>query len=395
MNIATPRRIALLAASGFASAANIRVGDALLPDIATAFGSTVGRVATVLALFTLAYGLAQIILGPFGDRHGKFRVIAWACLGAGVTSFAAAFTTDMSGLGVVRIVAGAFAGATIPLAIAWIGDQVAYADRQPVIARFLSGQILGILSGQAFGGVLADALGWRATLLVVAALHVLAGVGLLWEFYRHPVLDQRGTGHLRPLALLRDIQTLWRRPWVRMVIGCVALEGFAVFGALAYIGADFRVRFGASASVSGLMLATFGIGAMGYVLTTQRLVAWLGQSGLALWGGVLLALGYGLLFVLPSIWMAPLPMMLLGLGFYMLHNTLQTNASQMAPEARGLAVSQFAFCLFLGQTLGVTLAGIVVDQVGARPLYLVAALALFTVGFVFQRALIGRAAAEG
>ena len=30
----------------------------------------------------------------------------------------------------------------------------------------------------------------------------------------------------------------------------------------------------------------------------------------------------------------------------MLHNTLQTNATQMAPEARGLAVSLFAFMLF-------------------------------------------------
>jgi predicted MFS family arabinose efflux permease len=46
-----------------------------------------------------------------------------------------------------------------------------------------------------------------------------------------------------------------------------------------------------------------------------------------------------------------------GLGFYMLHNTLQVNATQMAPERRGAAVSLFAFCYFFGQSVGVALAG--------------------------------------
>ena len=49
----------------------------------------------------------------------------------------------------------------------------------------------------------------------------------------------------------------------------------------------------------------------------------------------------------------------MGMGFYMLHNTLQTNATQMAPERRGTAVSQFAASLFIGQSVGVAIAGIV------------------------------------
>jgi MFS transporter, YNFM family, putative membrane transport protein len=391
MSLATPRRIALLASSGFASAANIRVGDALLPDIAREYGTTVGRVATILAFFTLAYGIAQIVLGPLGDRLGKFRVISWACLGAGLASLGVAIASDLTSLGLVRLIAGALAGATIPLAIAWIGDQVPYEQRQPVIAKFLTGQILGILSGQAAGGLLADALGWRATLLTVATIHIAAGIGLIAEFKSTPALDQRGTGKLQPLALAHDIAQLWRSRWVQTVVGSVALEGFAIFGALAYVGADLRIRFGASAGTSGLLLATFGIGAMAYVFRTQWLITKFGQIGLAVWGGVLLAISYGGLALLPSLWLAPLPMMLMGLGFYMLHNTLQTNASQMAPDARGLAVSQFAFCLFLGQTIGITLAGLVVDRVGARPLYVVAALILLGTGLNFGRALKSRA----
>jgi predicted MFS family arabinose efflux permease len=74
---------------------------------------------------------------------------------------------------------------------------------------------------------------------------------------------------------------------------------------------------------------------------------------------------------------------LLGLGLHMLHNTLQTNATQMTPEARGLAVSTFANVLFLGQAAGVWLAGRIIDGIGFAPVFLAAGVALLAVGAAF------------
>jgi MFS transporter, YNFM family, putative membrane transport protein len=48
-----------------------------------------------------------------------------------------------------------------------------------------------------------------------------------------------------------------------------------------------------------------------------------------------------------------------GLGFYMMHSTLQINATQMAPAVRGTAMAVFAGCLFLGQSVGVSLGGLI------------------------------------
>ena len=45
-------------------------------------------------------------------------------------------------------------------------------------------------------------------------------------------------------------------------------------------------------------------------------------------------------------------MVALGAGVYMLHNTLQVHATQMAPEARGGALALFACSLFTGQSAG-------------------------------------------
>jgi predicted MFS family arabinose efflux permease len=53
----------------------------------------------------------------------------------------------------------------------------------------------------------------------------------------------------------------------------------------------------------------------------------------------------------------------------MLHNTLQTNATQMTPQARGTAVAIFSSALYLGQTLGVAINGIVFDHFGSLPVF--------------------------
>lgn len=41
----------------------------------------------------------------------------------------------------------------------------------------------------------------------------------------------------------------------------------------------------------------------------------------------------------------------------MLHNTLQINATQMAPERRGAAVAAFAASFFIGQYVGIAIDG--------------------------------------
>ena len=70
----------------------------------------------------------------------------------------------------------------------------------------------------------------------------------------------------------------------------------------------------------------------------------------------------------------------LGLGYYLLHGTLQTRATELAPAARGTAVALFAFSLFLGQGIGAAMLGVVVDGPGYTPAFGLAALALMALG---------------
>lgn len=90
-------------------------------------------------------------------------------------------------------------------------------------------------------------------------------------------------------------------------------------------------------------------------------------------------------------WPWALPACLVGgFGFYALHNTLQTNATQMAPAARGTAVSLFACVLFLGQSLGILYAAWVIDRFSSSMVFASSALGLPLLGGAFAFLVRGR-----
>lgn len=387
------RAVALLATAGFVSAATLRCMDPLVPAIAGEFRATPGSVGLTVTAFTLAYGLCQLFWGPVGDRFGKYRVITLAVLLSAATAGAAALAHSLPVLAVLRLVSGVTAAAIIPLAMALIGDHVPYAQRQATLARFIAGQILGLIGGQVIGGVVGDLFGWRAVFLVLAGLFLVAGL-LLWRelgagALPPPVLSTPA----RPAQLAMTYLRLVRRPWPRTVLLTVFAEGFLFFGALAYVGLAMHQSYGLTYAMVGVVLGAFGVGGVCYALNARTLLARLGERGLARGGGCLLALGYLALPLAPAPWLAALAIGLLGLGFYMLHNTLQTNATQMAPEARGLAVSTFASCFFIGQGLGAWLAGYLVDGPGTGLLFAAVAPLLLLLGLGFAHRLAHRPAA--
>ena len=245
----------------------------------------------------------------------------------------------------------------IPVAIAWIGDAIPYERRQPVLARFASGQILGLVFGQAIGGLLGELIGWRGTMLVLGVVHIAAGLLLVIEARRctcgsrhraSPALARRRRDSLGYHTHARGSASCWRR---------LSSRAWLMFGAFAYVGADLHHRFGVGLGLVGVTIAAFGAGALLYSLCAGFLVPRFGQPMMAALGSISLARGYATLTFMPWFWLAAPAVALLGLGFYMLHNTLQTEATQMAPETRGLAVSMFAIMLFTGQATGVALAG--------------------------------------
>jgi len=117
-----------------------------------------------------------------------------------------------------------------------------------------------------------------------------------------------------------------------------------------------------------------------YSLLVRRLLARLGEKGFVLAGGLILFVCFLALPLLPA-WQATVPIFIAsGFGFYMFHNTLQTRATEMAPQARGTAIAVFAFSLFMGQASGVAACGVLITAVGYPWSFMLAGVGLLVLG---------------
>jgi MFS transporter, YNFM family, putative membrane transport protein len=381
------RSIILLAGAGFASQAMVRVTDSLLPQIAADFGTTVGAASIVVAAYAVSHGSIQLVIGPVGDRFGKYRTVAVMCALATILVALCGTVQSLSALAVARFASGAAAGWIIPLSMAYVGDVTPYERRQPILGRYLTGQISGQLFGQAAGGVLGDLFGWRNVFFVLAAMFALATAGLVFELLVNPrTRAARHSAETTP-GFSAGYRALFSNPWARLVILAVFIEASIAWGAFAYVGADLHLRFGLTFGAIGLIVGTFGVGGLLYAACVSLLVNRFGQAGLAIFGGTLLGLAYLTLAISAHWWLAPIAVTAIGLGFYALHNTLQTNATQMTPQARGTAVAIFSSAIYLGQMIGVAAGAFVFDRFTAVPLFAATAVALPALAWWFARKL--------
>ena len=383
----------LLALASFASLSMVRVSDTLLPQIAADLGTTVGAASIVVTTYAIMHGSMQLVVGPIGDRFGAYRSVAVACAVGSVAVMMCGFAQSLSALALARLASGAAAAWIIPLSMTFIGDVTPYERRQLVLGRYLSGQISGLLFGQAAGGVLGDFMGWRSVFFLLAGLFALAALGLFFELMTNPLTRPRRRPGGGASGFVADYKLVLGNPWARIVIAAVLIEAMFTFGPFTFVGAHLHAHFGLSFAAVGLVVAAFGVGGLLYTAAVKQLVTWFSPHMLVIAGGVTLAAAYLILAATPSWTAAPLATAMVGLGYYLLHNTLQTNATQMTPGARGTAVAIFSAALYLGQSLGAALSAPVVDAHGAPVVFIAAAavLPLFAIWFASRLARHSRA----
>ena len=382
----------LLAIAAFFSGAALRICDGLLPRLAADFGVTTGVAGRVVLTFAISYGCSQLVFGPLGDRFGKTRMVCVALFGGAFAALACTLAPGFDALVRLRILWGIMAAGIIPTSIAWIGDAVPYEQRQATLARLLMGTLSGMTAGQLAGGLFADSpLGWRGAFGALSAGYLIVGILLLARVRSIPSVSAAQEGSL--FAFAQRYGQVLSVPWARAVLALVMAEGVFLLGALAFLPAYVHEHFGLSLSASAAIIALYALGGVVYALVAKQVVRRFGERRMALAGGILMGLGFVGWYLTPTAWIAGPIALLVGFGTYLYHNTLQTNATQMAPAMRGTGMAMFAFCFFIGQAIGVSAAGYAYDHGGPAPLLLVPAAALPVLGWLFAQGLRRRQAA--
>ena len=371
VSASTRRSILLLSFGTFSSMCAQRICDAMLPELARVFAVSLGQAAQVVSVFAITYGIAQLVYGPLGDQLGKYRIVTYGAFGCSVGSLVAVFASSLDMLLVARFLIALSAAGLIPLAMAWVGDSVPTNRLQEMLTRTGLGSTLGLVAGQLLGGVLTDAFGWRWCFVFMALLFTVVGAFLFSDLRRQRMaLPDTATSveqapqPTRRANFIKQAYTIITGPWSRVVLAMAVVEGAVSFGVLAIWASHLHHRLGLSLTVAGAIVALFGLGGMLYMVAARTLIAHFGQRGLVAVGGVVFGLCACVMAFTPH-WLVAVPASLIsGFGFFMFHNTMQANATDMAPHARGTAVSLFSSFLFLGQSVGVVMAASLIGRIG-------------------------------
>ncbi|WP_291914317.1 MFS transporter [Limnohabitans sp.] len=385
------QHLTLLGLAGFASMASMRICDPMLVVLGQEFQVSTGDASAVVSVFAVVYGVLQLFYGPLGERFGKLRVVSLAVSACAVFSAITALSVNLPMLVIMRGFMGAAAAGIIPLSMAWVGDQVPYERRQETLAKLMSATVLGMMSGLWFGGFAADTVGWRSAFVLLAAMFGVAAVLLLRRLRQQAKRQAQSVPVATPglWAAFRLTGQLLGTPRVRWILTVTAAEGALVFGAMAFMPTHLHQQFGLSVVAAGSVMMLYGVGGLLYSQMARRWLAWLGERGLVRTGAALVVVGLLVLAWGSGVWLGMLACLMTGLGFYMLHNTLQVQATQMAPAARGSAVTLFACSLFFGQSTGVLLMAQSVDLGWLAYAFTAAAVGVSGLGVLVYR-LVGR-----
>jgi predicted MFS family arabinose efflux permease len=374
----------ILSLCGFSGALATRLLDPLITSIASDFSTSVGVVALLASAFALPFGFSQPFLGPLGDAFGKALVIKVATAVLAICLLASSLAPDLTLLFVSRILGGIAAGGIMPVCMALIGDSFALSVRQVALSRYIAATLVGQLVGVSAGGVIAEWIGWRGVLGCAAVLAAVAAVAAV------SMLPKARAGLAAPFRVSDAVaryRLVLSNPRSFVCFGVVLLEGMAIYGITPFIGDLLRARDAGGLREAGFVIGGLGIGGLLYAAVLPVILRFAKRTVMMATGGAIAGVGLagGGLDITWTTHMAF--MVVLGFGFFLLHNSVQTEVTELAPSARASSFSLHAFSFFLGQALGPMVYGVVLPTIGATISLSLGATLLAATGVVASLAL--------
>jgi len=384
------RLLPILAASCLVSSMSMRILDPVVPDISRGLGVDTASVAMLASFFAFPYALAQPVLGALGDSFGKARIIKIALLIVALCLAAAAAAPTFDMLAIARLIGGAAAGGIIPLAFAIVGDAFPMHERQIALSRVLTAIITGNLAGLIGAGFVAAEFGWRISTMTAAGLALAALVVTVWQL--KPPTPSKSVQRTRG-EFFDGYREVFANPRSVVCFSAVFVEGIVIFGLFPYVAVLLEQRGAGGLKEAGIVLSGFAIGGFIYTFLVRFMLGRLGLYNLIMSGGMVSGLGLAMLSFGTS-WPAEMALfVIVGVGFYMIHNSLQTQATELAPRYRASGVAAHSFFVFLGQAFGPLLYGLGLSGAGTLWTMLLAGAVMGLLGVVTALGLKSRSGA--
>ncbi|WP_341359669.1 MFS transporter [Georgenia sp. M64] len=179
------REPALSAASQAGLVNNLNDGLAwgLFPVLFAGAGLSVSQIGVLAALYPAVWGLGQLVTGAWSDRRGRKPFVVGGMVVQAVALALVALGTSFAEWAVGAVLLGAGTAMVYPTLLAAVGDVAHPAWRARAVGVYRLWRDLGFAVGALLAGVVADLLGVRAAVWVVAALTAVSGIIVAMRMY--------------------------------------------------------------------------------------------------------------------------------------------------------------------------------------------------------------------
>ncbi len=352
--------MALIAVATGAVVANLYYAQPLLHDVARTYGVGSAAAATVVTVTQVGYAAGLLAVVPLGDLRPRRRlvVVLFLAAAASLVLCAVAPSLWLFEVGAVATGCSSVAGQVM---IPFAADLAPGARRGRVVARIMTGLLLGILLARTVSGLVSQAAGWRAIYWTSAGLMVVFAM-----LMARVLPTERTRPHVAyPRLVSSTLRLLVDEPVVRrraLIGGCTFAAFSVLWTALAFLlsappyGYDNAVigLFGL-AGVAGVLAANLA----GRLADTER------AGATTLVCATLLLSSYGLLALGRSVLMALVAgIVVLDLGTQGMQITNQAVIYSVRPDARSRVNSSYMVCYFAGGAVGSFAAGAAFARAG-------------------------------
>jgi DHA1 family inner membrane transport protein len=330
----------------------------LLTDLMADFDISAARAGLVIFVGGLVVGVGAPLFAWATSATDRRSLLAASLAIYVVGHAASAVMPDFMPMVMVRALTVVGAAIFTPQAAATVGLLVGAERRAAAIAFIFLGWSAASVAGIPLGSLLGEAIGWRATFLVMAGLAAV-GTGAVW-------LTLPAGLKVQPL-LLASWGRVFASPALMLVLAVTFASMAGQFTLFSYIAPVLKTAYGASAALIALTFAI--VGTMGVIgnYGAARVAAIFGVERSILVSLVGMAAGFVIIAATFGSYAAFLAGGLLwGLGTFASNSLQQSRLVMLAPALASATVALNTSVVYLGQSIGSTAGGAIIAG-GASP----------------------------
>ncbi|WP_231893083.1 multidrug effflux MFS transporter [Pseudomonas oryzihabitans] len=262
---------------------------ASLPHMAQDLGAPYTQIQLTLTVFLLAMGAGQLLFGPVIDAYGRRRPLLAGLLVFILASLWAGSSHSIGMLLAARLLQGLAAALTLVVAISTVRDVAEGTRAAQLFALLMTIEGLAPVMAPAVGGLVDAQFGWRAVMLLLAGLGLIAWLNTLFNLPETLPVAKR-LPLTPPSVMCGYLRILNDRAFLVPALALAA----AFFFLFAYIGGAalvYQKQYGLMPADFGLVFGATGIAVLVGAVFCGRTVEKVGVARMAVIGVTMMVVG--------------------------------------------------------------------------------------------------------